>query len=84
MIKHQHKLLMFHLIKNLNPKLRLQLYLLKMNLKPELSEKGELLSARIAAGVAVMGAIMRASDPAMPVYEILKQWHAGEEDDARF
>ena len=42
------------------------------------------LSCRRAgvAGVAVMGTIMRASDPAMPVYDILKQWHAGDEDDA--
>ncbi len=42
------------------------------------------LSCRHAgvAGVAVMGTIMRANDPAMPVYDILKQWYAGDEDDA--
>ncbi len=42
------------------------------------------LSCRRAgvAGVAVMGTIMRGGDPAMPVYDILKQWHAGDEDDA--
>lgn len=35
-----------------------------------------------AAGVAVMGTIMRASDPAMPVYDILKQWYAGDDEAA--
>ena len=42
------------------------------------------LSCRRAgvAGVAVMGTIMRANDPAMPVCDILKQWYAGDEDDA--
>ena len=32
-----------------------------------------------AAGVAVMGTIMRASDPAIPVHDILKQWYAGDD-----
>lgn len=32
-----------------------------------------------AAGVAVMGTIMRASDPAMSVYDILNQWYAGDD-----
>ena len=31
-----------------------------------------------ASGVAVMGTIMRASDPAMAVYDILNQWYAGD------
>ncbi len=33
-----------------------------------------------AAGIAVMGTIMRASDPATAVAEILRQWHAAEEE----
>lgn len=32
-----------------------------------------------AAGVAVMGTIMRASDPALPVFDILNQWRAGDD-----
>ena len=36
----------------------------------------------LAAGIAVMGTIMRASDPAMPVYDILKQWYAGDDEAA--
>lgn len=32
-----------------------------------------------AAGVAVMGTIMRASDPALPVHDILNQWRAGDD-----
>ena len=42
------------------------------------------LSCRRAgvAGVAVMGTVMRAGDPAVPVYDILKQWNAGDENDA--
>ena len=32
-----------------------------------------------AAGVAVMGTIMRASDPAILVHDILKQWYAGDD-----
>ena len=35
-----------------------------------------------ANGVAVMGAIMRASDPAIPVHDILKQWYAGDDQAA--
>ncbi len=35
-----------------------------------------------AAGVAVMGTIMRASDPAMSVYDILNQWYAGDDEAA--
>ncbi|MEC8200116.1 MAG: thiamine phosphate synthase, partial [Pseudomonadota bacterium] len=35
-----------------------------------------------AAGVAVMGTIMRARDPAMPGYDILKQWYAGDDEAA--
>ena len=35
-----------------------------------------------AAGVAVMGTIMRASDPAIPVQDILKKWYAGEDQPA--
>ena len=35
-----------------------------------------------AAGVAVMGTIMRASDPAIPVHDILKQWYAGDDQAA--
>ena len=38
------------------------------------------LSCRRAGvgGVAVMGTVMRARDPAMPVFDILKQWHIGD------
>ena len=32
-----------------------------------------------AAGVAVMGTIMRARDPAIPVHDILKKWYAGDD-----
>lgn len=35
-----------------------------------------------AAGVAVMGTIMRASDPAMSVYDTLNQWYAGDDEAA--
>ena len=35
-----------------------------------------------ASGVAVMGTIMRASDPAMAVYDILNQWYAGDNEAA--
>ena len=35
-----------------------------------------------AFGVAAMGTIMRASDPAMSVYDILNQWYAGDNDAA--
>ena len=35
-----------------------------------------------AAGVAVMGTIMRASDPAIPVQDILKKWYAGDDQPA--
>ena len=35
-----------------------------------------------AAGIAVMGAIMRASDPAVPIYDILKQWYVADEETA--
>ena len=35
-----------------------------------------------ASGVAVMGTIMRASDPAMSVYDILNQWYAGDNEAA--
>lgn len=35
-----------------------------------------------AAGVAVMGTVMRASDPAITVHDILKQWYAGDEKSA--
>lgn len=35
-----------------------------------------------AAGIAVMGTIMRASDPAMSIYDILNQWYAGDDEAA--
>lgn len=35
-----------------------------------------------ASGVAVMGTIMRASDPAIAVYDILNQWYAGDNEAA--
>jgi len=35
-----------------------------------------------AFGVAAMGTIMRASDPAMSVYDILNQWYAGDNEAA--
>jgi thiamine-phosphate pyrophosphorylase len=35
-----------------------------------------------AFGVAAMGTIMRASDPAMAVYDILNQWYAGDSEAA--
>ena len=35
-----------------------------------------------AAGVAVMGTIMRASDPTFPVQDILNQWRAGDDEAA--
>ena len=35
-----------------------------------------------AAGVAVMGTIMRASDPAITVHDILKKWYAGDDQPA--
>jgi thiamine-phosphate pyrophosphorylase len=35
-----------------------------------------------AFGVAAMGTVMRASDPAMSVYDILNQWYAGDNEAA--
>ena len=35
-----------------------------------------------ASGVAVLGTIMRASDPAIAVYDILNQWYAGDNEAA--
>jgi thiamine-phosphate pyrophosphorylase len=35
-----------------------------------------------AFGVAAMGTVMRASDPAMSVYDILNQWYAGNNEEA--
>jgi thiamine-phosphate pyrophosphorylase len=35
-----------------------------------------------AFGVAAMGTVMRASDPAMSVYDILNQWYAGDNEEA--
>jgi len=35
-----------------------------------------------AAGVAVMGTIMRASDPAFPVHDILNHWRTGDDEAA--
>jgi thiamine-phosphate pyrophosphorylase len=32
-----------------------------------------------ASGIAAMGTIMRASDPAISVYDILNQWYAGDD-----